>query len=256
MLKEERQQLILNKLKESGKVLTPVLSSLLAVSEDTIRRDLKELSDLGSIKKVHGGAILTSSNPYDFRERQVYAQEAKARLASAAVSLIKRGQVLFMDGGTTNLEVAKQLPQNEDITVFTNSLPVADILSDLTGIRTNILGGKLLSSARVTTGPEVIQQISGIHADLCFLGTRSVHPEIGITEIDWDETLVKRAMVASSASLIVLVIQEKIPTTQPYQICSVASISTLITDAPPKDERLTPFRRLGIDLISLEQLDI
>lgn len=252
MLKEERQQLILDKLKESGKVLTPDLSNLLSVSEDTIRRDLKELSDLGSIKKVHGGAILTSSNPYDFRERQVYAQEAKARLAEEAVSQVRKGQVLFMDGGTTNLEVAKRLPQDEEITVFTNSLPVADILADFVGVRTNILGGTLLPSARVTTGPEVIQQIVGIHADICFLGTRSLHSEIGITEIDWDETLVKRAMVASSEALIALAIEEKLATTQPYQICPAANISTLITDAPFQDERLSPFQRLGIDLISID----
>lgn len=253
MLKEERQQLILDKLRESGKVLTIELSGLLTVSEDTIRRDLKELSDLGSIKKVHGGAILTSNNPYDFRERQIYAQEAKAHLAAAAVNQIRRGQVLFMDGGTTNLEVAKRLPQNEEITVFTNSLPVADILADFLGVRTNILGGKLLPSARVTTGPEVIQQIAGIHADLCFLGTRSLHHEIGITEIDWDETMVKRAMVASSESLIALVIEEKLATTQPYQICPASNISTLITDALPTDERLAPYRRLGIELISIDQ---
>lgn len=251
MLKEERQQFILDKLRESGKVLTPELSNLLTVSEDTIRRDLKELSDAGSVKKVHGGAILTSNNPYDFRERQVYAQEAKAALAEAAVGLIREGQVLFMDGGTTNLELAKRLPQEVKLTVFTNSLPVADILAEFKGIRTNVLGGKLLPSARVTTGPEVIQQIAGIHADLCFLGTRSLHHEIGITEIDWDETMVKRAMVASSEALIALVIEEKLSTTQPYQICPAANISTLVTNVSPGDERLTPFQRLGIELISI-----
>lgn len=253
MLKEERQQFILDRLRESGKVLTPELSSLLTVSEDTIRRDLKELSDTGAIKKVHGGAILPSSNPFDFLERQVYAQEAKAGLAEAASGLVREGQVIFMDGGTTNLEVAKRLPQEVALTVFTNSLPVADILAEFRSIRTNILGGKLLPSARVTTGPEVIQQIAGIQADLCFLGTRSLHHEIGITEIDWDETMVKRAMVASSESLIALVIEEKLSTTQPYQICPASSISTLVTNAPSKDDRMTPYRRLGIELISIDQ---
>lgn len=252
MLKEERQRLILGKVKESGKVLTLDLSNLLGVSEDTIRRDLKELADLGSVKKVHGGALFVSGNPFDFKERQVYAQEAKASLAMAAVSLIKKGQVLFMDGGTTNLEVAKRLPQEEGLTVFTNSLPVADILADLKGIDTHILGGSLLSSARVTTGPEVIQQIAGIRADVCFLGTRSIHPEIGISEIDWDETLVKRAMVASADSLVSLVIEEKLSTTQPYQICPASLVSTLITDASSQDERLQPFQRLGVHVISLD----
>ena len=110
MLKEERQHKILSILKDSGKVLTLSLSQQLEVSEDTVRRDLKELADAGRVKKVHGGAILASANPFDFRERQVYAKGQKQAIALAALSHIRKGQVIFMDGGTTNLEVARILP--------------------------------------------------------------------------------------------------------------------------------------------------
>ena len=249
MLKEERQHKILSILKDSGKVLTLSLSQSLHVSEDTIRRDLKDLSDAGKVKKVHGGAILASANPFDFRERQVYARSQKTGLAQASLASIRTGQVIFMDGGTTNLEVASLLPNDLGITVFTNSLPIGNILSEKPGIKTEILGGTLLSSARVTVGPEVISKINSIRADLCILGIRSLHHDVGITEIDWDETQVKRAMVESSASLLALVIEEKFSTSQPYRICPISRINTLISPLDRQDERLIPFKRIGTTLI-------
>lgn len=253
MLKEERQHKILAILKESGKVLTLSLSQQLDVSEDTVRRDLKELADAGRVKKVHGGAILASSNPFDFRERQVYAREQKQSLAKAALTYIRSGQVIFMDGGTTNLEVARLLPDDLGITVFTNSLPIAEALADKQGIKTEILGGSLLRSARVTVGPEVISKLASIRADLCILGIRSLEFNLGISEIDWDETMVKRAMVESSQELLALVIEEKFGTSQPYLICPSQQITSLISTLSEYDERLTSFKRSGIEYINSSQ---
>ena len=247
MLKEERQHKILSILKDSGKVLTLSLSQQLEVSEDTVRRDLKELADAGRVKKVHGGAILASANPFDFRERQVYAKGQKQAIGLAALSHIRKGQVIFMDGGTTNLEVARILPDELDLTVFTNSLPIAEALADKSGIKTEILGGSLLKSARVTVGPEVISRLGMIRADLCILGIRSLDIDLGISEIDWDETLVKRAMVDSSQALLALVIEEKFASSQPYLICPARKISSLISTLPDSDERVALYRQIGIE---------
>ncbi len=250
MLKEERQQQILSLLTQGGKVFTLDLSQHLEVSEDTIRRDLKELSDQGLIKKVHGGAMLLSRNPYDFRDRAVYAQEEKKQLARIALDHLQPEQVILMDGGSSNLELARILPADLKLTVFTNSLPVANELADRPGIRTMLIGGQILPSARVTIGPEVIATLSGIRADLCILGTRSLHHEIGISEIDWDETLVKRAMVAAASDLMCLVIAEKIGTAHSYLICPTNRITTLVTNLPRLDERLLPYRRQGVDIVT------
>ncbi|MEL7341137.1 MAG: DeoR/GlpR family DNA-binding transcription regulator, partial [Bacteroidota bacterium] len=191
MLKDERHQLILDTVRQQNKVLTVELSQVLQVSEDTIRRDLKELSQQGQVRKVHGGAVSHSLNPYSYQDRKVYADEEKKLIAAKASKLFQSGQVVFMDGGTTNLELARQLPANLEITMITNSLPVAVELADHPKIEIIFLGGKLLKTAQVSVGPEVINTVRGIRADVCVLGTRSIHHQLGVSEIDWDETKVK-----------------------------------------------------------------
>ena len=250
MLKEERQQAILSLLRSAGKVSTLDLSQSLEVSEDTIRRDLKELSDLGTVRKVHGGAMLVSLNPFDYSDREVYALEEKQSLAVLAQALLRPGMVVFMDGGTTNVQVARLIDLHLPLTIFTNSLPVAEVLAEKPAVVTRLLGGRLLPSAKVTIGPEVVEQIRSVRADLCILGTRSLHPELGISEIDWDETQVKKAMVAASQELACLVISEKIGSTNPYLICPPTAISTLVSTLPLQHPSLLPFRRQGVDLLS------
>ncbi|MEL6850643.1 MAG: DeoR/GlpR family DNA-binding transcription regulator, partial [Bacteroidota bacterium] len=152
MLKEERHSFILEELRLKKKVLTYELSEALEVSEDTIRRDLKELAEINQIKKVHGGAVSHSLNPYDYKDRQIFAQDEKIQIAEKARHLIKPHQVVIMDGGTTNLELAKRLPRELEATIFTNSLPIAVELSDHPKVETIFLGGKLLKKAQVTVG--------------------------------------------------------------------------------------------------------
>lgn len=249
MLKDERHQLILDTVRQQNKVLTVELSHVLQVSEDTIRRDLKELADQGQVKKVHGGAVSHSLNPYSYQDRKVYADEEKKGIAAKATKLFSSGQVVFMDGGTSNLELARQFPHNLEITLITNSLPVAVELADHPRIEIIFIGGKLLKTAQVTIGPEVIETVKGIRADICVLGTRSIHHQLGITEIDWDETKVKRAMMESSAELISLVIKEKIDTVQPYIIGESKNVNILVSSLDKYDPILKPYTALGIEII-------
>ncbi|MEL7530613.1 MAG: DeoR/GlpR family DNA-binding transcription regulator [Bacteroidota bacterium] len=249
MLKDERHQLILDTVRQQNKVLTVELSQVLHVSEDTIRRDLKELSEQGQVKKVHGGAVSHSLNPYSYQDRKVYADEEKKHIAAKATKLFSSGQVVFMDGGTSNLELARQLPPHLEITLITNSLPVAVELADHPKIEIIFIGGKLLKTAQVTVGPEVIETVKSIRADLCVLGTRSIHHQLGITEIDWDETKVKRAMMESSAELISLVIKEKIDTVQPYIIGESKNVDILVSSLDRHDPIMKPYSALGIEII-------
>ena len=249
MLKEERHNFILNELHSKPKVLTSELSLSLKVSEDTIRRDLKELSEIGQVHKVHGGALAPSHNPFSYRDRQVYALESKIIIAEKAKSLIKDGQVILMDGGTTNLELVRRLPLDLKSTVFTNSLPVAVQLSEHPNIEVIFAGGKLLKDAQATTGMEVIEVFSSIRADIGILGTRSLDHEAGITEIDWEEAKVKRAIVQASRRVVSLAISEKIDTVHAYSVCEIKQLQTLITELDVNDEMLTPYREKGIELL-------
>ncbi|RMG28274.1 MAG: DeoR/GlpR transcriptional regulator [Bacteroidetes bacterium] len=249
MLKEERHAYILQRLSARQKVLTSSLSEELSVSEDTIRRDLKELADNGQLRKVHGGALPPSHNPYAYRDREVYALESKIKIAEKARSLIQDGQVVLMDGGTTNLELVKRLPQDLHATFFTNSLPVAVQLSGHPHIEVIFAGGKLLKDAQATIGLEVVHLFSEIRADICILGTRSLHHEAGITEINWEEAQVKRSLVQAAKKVVALVISEKIDTLQPYTVCDIKGLHTVVTELDTTDEILIPYKKRGIVLI-------
>ncbi|GAB4410765.1 MAG: DeoR/GlpR family DNA-binding transcription regulator [Bacteroidia bacterium] len=248
MLKEERHNYILESLRSRNKVLTIELSQALEVSEDTIRRDLKELAEAGQVKKVHGGAVSHSLNPYHYKDREIYAHEDKILLAEKAKHLIRDHQVVIMDGGTTNTELARRLPPDLRITLFTNSIPVAVALNDHPHIQVIFLGGRLLKDAQVTVGEEVVQTLKGIRADICILGTRSIHHQLGITEIDWEETKVKRAILQSSNEVVSLVIPEKLGTVQPYIIGEPRDLSVLVSTLDRRDPRLRPYAEMGIEI--------
>lgn len=249
MLKEERHSIILDLLFRQKKVLTADLSENLEVSEDTIRRDLKELSDNGQLRKVHGGALAHSSNPFSYHDRKIYAQESKQLIAYKALPLLHNGMVILIDGGTTNLELVKQLPNELEATFFTNSLPVAVQLSNHPKIKVIFAGGKLLKDAQVTIGEEVAHTFSAIKADLAFLGTRGVDAFEGISEIDWEEAKVKRSMVNAARNVVSMAIAEKLNTSHPYPVAEINQLSTLITDLNSDDELLIPYRETGIQII-------
>lgn len=249
MLKEERHTYILESLLKKQKVLTLELHEELKVSEDTIRRDLKELAERGQLKKVHGGAVSHSLNPFDYRDRVVYAEDQKRELAQKAIHLIKDKSVVIIDGGTTNLELVRTLPKKLRASIFTNSMPIASELADYPNIDVVFAGGRVLKNAQVTVGEEAIRTFSGLHADLCFLGVRSIHPQIGITEIDWEETQVKRVMLKAAAKIVSLLIPEKIDRVSPYVIGETQSLHTIVSKLSPGDRRLDVYRDMDIEIL-------
>ena len=133
MLKAERQSIILDELRSQNKVISSKLCKVLDVSEDTIRRDLIELEDNGQLKKVHGGAITLSYIP-SFKKREVLEIKLKHEIAKKALSLIEENMVIIIDGGTSNLQLVNLLPKNIKLTIFTNSIPVAEKLCEYSNL--------------------------------------------------------------------------------------------------------------------------
>jgi len=249
MLKRERLKFILDEIRTYNKVLSVELSEKLNVSEDTVRRDIRELSKLGKLKKVYGGAISVSYIPFTHKEREVYAHEEKVEIVRKARSLISDEDVIFIDGGTTNLEFARLLPEGLRATVITNSLPIALQLTDHPTIELIFFGGKILKSAQVAIGTEVITALEDIRANICFIGTRSLDPEIGLTDLDREEAQVKKALLRNSEEIISLAISEKLYTYQQYRICDVTKINTLVTELSPDDPKLIPFMEKGLCIL-------
>src|SRR5690349_4225626 len=156
MLKEERFQLILNRLSEDQKVTLKTLSEQLKVSEYTVRRDLKELTDQGLLKAVRGGAIPHSPTPHHFADRLNYQNEVKRAIAEKALGLLQNGQVVVLDGGTTAMAISSILPRDLQITVVTNSFPIVSVLESHPNIEVLFAGGRLNKTAFAAIGHDTI----------------------------------------------------------------------------------------------------
>lgn len=249
MLKKERQFSILSQLREQKKVLSNELSQVLNVSEDTVRRDLKELASQGKLLKVHGGALTTSQKVFSYHQDAIFDHDIKSKIAKKALALIENNDVLIVGGGTTNLELVALMPDELNITVFTYSLPVAMRLSEHPNIEVIIFGGKLMKQARITIGLDMIQYISKIRADACFLGSSGIDIDTGLMEIDLDESQLKKAIVNVSDKVIIMSTSEKIDTKQRFLVCELDRINSLITELNPEASILEGYRRRGLQIL-------
>lgn len=249
MLKEERQALIMRQINLHNKVLSTDLSAELGVSEDTVRRDLKEMADEGKILKVHGGAIGRSFH-YPFNHNsEVYAQEAKQSIAEKAITLLKKDMVVLTGGGTTMIELAKRIPDNLRATFFTISPLVAITLADHSNLTVIGIGGQLSKNSNVHIGASVINQLNDVRVDLCLLGANGLSVQEGMTDSDWEVVQVKRAMIHSAKKLVILSIAEKLNSVQRMKVCDMNLIHYLITEMPAGHPFLSAFQRLDLQLM-------
>ena len=248
MLKVERHSVILEEIRAHNSVKSSKLCEVLHVSEDTIRRDLIDLEGNGLIKKVHGGAMALSYIP-SFIKREVQEIKIKHIIAKKAISLIEDGQVLIIDGGTSNLQLVNLLPIDKKITVFTNSIPVASKLCEYPNIDGAMLGGNILRKGHTTIGDQAVESLKGIHADMCFLGATSVDPVFGLTEDNRQETTIKQAMLNASTTVGSMVISNKLNTRQSFKVCDISCLNIMVTELDANDELLQPFIKKGITVL-------
>jgi len=248
MLKKERQAFILHNVNLHNKVLSSDLSTAINVSEDTIRRDLQELSEHGKLIKVHGGALSKSFHS-SFNSSKVYGIESKKKIAQKAAMLIRDGMFVLTSGGTTIIELAKALPENLHATFITGSLPAALEYIHHPNIEVIFIGDKLSKSSQITVGGGAISQIKQIKADICFVGTNALEIEHGLTDNDWEVVQVKKAMIASSAKVVSLAISEKINTIQPIKVCETSDIDVLVTELDQEAPLLCAYKKAGIQIL-------
>lgn len=246
MKKEERQKVILEYLSKEHRVTLLELSEYLNVSEDTIRRDVKELSDQGLLKAVRGGAVAPSPIPLHYRNREKHDVENKKIIAEKAISYLKDGQVVFIDGGTTSLALVASFPYDLKITVITNSFPVAALIEDLPNIDLIFAGGKMCKTSFTTASIETIDFFRNFRADICILGVCSIHHERGLTGVIHEDSQIKRTMIQNSNYVIALSSIEKVGTAESYFIGPIKDINVLVTNINPDDEVLKAYRDAGL----------
>lgn len=243
MLKEERQSYIIKQINIHNKVLSADLSRQLDVSEDTVRRDLNEMAESGKILKVYGGAISKSFH-YPFQQNDVYAREGKKEIARKALKLIENGMVILTGGGTTMIEMARMIPESLSCTLFTVSPLLALELTEHSNLDVHLIGGQLAKNSQICVGAQVINQLSDIRADLCFIGTNGISLQDGITDSDWEVIQIKKAMINSAQKTAVMSIAEKINSIHKMKVCSLNAINYVITDLEPKDRLLIEYAKV------------
>lgn len=248
MLTQQRKAHILAVLKQTGQVVAKSLSEQLDLSEDTIRRDLRELAAEGLLQRVHGGALPASPALADFSGRQAIATDGKKAIGRAAAAMIRPGQVVFVDGGTTAVQLVRHLPPELEATIITHSPSIAVELVSHPRITVELIGGRLFKHSVVAVGASAIEAIARYRADIYFMGVTGIHPETGLTTGDSEEAAVKRALSHYAAETIVLASSEKLGAASPYVILPMNEIQGLIVERDTRDETMAAYRAAGVSV--------
>ncbi|WMT17128.1 DeoR/GlpR family DNA-binding transcription regulator [Serratia fonticola] len=249
MLTSQRKKIILEKLAQDGQVVAKQLSELFGLSEDTLRRDLRELDSEGLLQRVHGGALPVSSAIATFAERNTLESAAKTAIAKAAAAMIMPGQVVILDGGTTSAELVKQLPRNLQATIVTHSPSVAVGLVEHPNIEVIMIGGRLYKHSIVCVGAAAVEAMSHIRADIYFMGVTGVHPVAGLSTGDLEEAYIKRALAARAAETVVLASAAKLNAASQYAIGELTLAQTIVVEGDTAEALIEPLQQAGVIVI-------
>jgi len=231
MLAAARKDLILERLRRDGRVVAKELAGELGLSEDSIRRDLRELDAQGLAVRVYGGALPASPAIADYATRTGVAPDSKSRVAAAAVALIAPGATVILDGGTTTLAMVDALPRSFPCTIITHSPTVASALLEHAA-EVFLIGGQLFKHSAVASGAAAVEAANTISADAFFLGVTGVHPSAGLTTGHPDEAAMKRTLASRAADTYVLASSDKIGAASRFGVLPFDATAGIVTDTP------------------------
>lgn len=242
----ERQQAVWELLELCGEVKIGELKQRFDVTEMTIRRDLEKLEQLGGVRRTFGGAILTGRED-TLRERNSKLLEEKLRIGRLAAGLIGDGQSVFIDGGSTTLQIAKHIPPGKAVTVVTNGLNIAMELLERK-IPTIVTGGDVLEHTVSLTGPIAVETLGRMAFNQVFLGASGLTAGHGLSNTNGYETEIKRAAIRAGTTINVVLDRSKFGVKALYSYAELGHIHRIITDRLPEDEELvTACRDAGIE---------
>lgn len=248
LLLKQRHVLIQQRLLAEGRVLALDLAQQLNVSEDTIRRDLRDLAAAGLCQRVYGGALPMAPVFGDISQREGESRDRKWQLAQAAVALVEAGQILFIDAGSTNLAIAEALPEIA-LTVVTNAPGIAMALMRRPNIEVILIGGKLDQASGACLGAKALRDIERIRTDRCFIGACGIHPEAGLTAFSYEEAEFKRTIAAMSKSAVVVAASEKLGTAAPFFVLPAGQLSHLVIEADVSVEQADAYASAGVQVL-------
>lgn len=226
---EERRARILEALRDKGRVEVLDLARMMGVSEHTIRRDLLDLQEQGALQKTHGGAVALDTARLGLEARAAVMPEAKQAIGEAAAGLVRPGQTLILDAGSTTLAMARAL-RARPLTVITNAVDVVLLFDRDPQVQLVMTGGTWQSAHRALWGPGAMTVLAACRADWAVPGACALDLRMGVTASDEADAAVKRAMIASAARTMVLADHSKQLSVAPFVVAGWPQVHTLVTD--------------------------
>lgn len=252
LLLDERRRLIVSLIEKNGRATVDELAARFGTSAVTIRGDLNALARQSMITRSHGGALPIApgqtDTPVTIKETRAHAQ--KLRIGHAAAQIIRDGETIILDSGTTTLEIARQIHQLkfQSLTVITNALNIALELSGLPHVRVMMLGGLLRQTSYSLVGPDAEQALAKLSADRLFLGVDGLDPQIGATTPDPLEAALNALMMRVSRQTIAVLDASKLGQRSLSVISPVKGLHVVITDTGAPAETIEALRAAGVQV--------
>jgi len=236
-----------------GSITVAEAAEKLGVSPDTVRRDFIRLTENGLVRRSHGGIVSIQNTIYGYPAQQGESEsrnrKAKQKIAKKAVSFIKNGSTIILDGGTTTLELAKLAGQFQPLTVLTYGLNIAYEIARFDNITTILFGGIVSNESYAALGPDTVHMIRQYQADTLFLGANALHFERGLMTPNRMQADIKRELLKIADNIIVLADSTKINKSALFAFCSFQEITTFITDENIDEPYQLKLEELGIDIV-------
>jgi len=248
LLLGERQDLIRTRLDLSGRVIAAALAQELGVSEDTIRRDLREMAASGLCRRVYGGALRITQSQTSMKERMAIGGARKAALAQTAAGLIPAGSTVFLDSGSTNLALARALPAGSDLTVATNAPAIAAILLER-DIATIQLGGLIDPGVGGAIGAKAMRDAEALCPDILVLGVCGIDPDAGITAYTFEDAEFKRYVASRSKLVLVTFTNDKLSIAAPYSVVPLSRVARAVVEADADETDVAALAATGIEIL-------
>lgn len=253
MLKIERHRLIEEMLKQTGSIIISDISSALKCSEETVRRDLKEMESSGLLKRIHGGAFLPEreDKTVPLSLRKLYITKEKDEIAKMVISnFVQENDVIMLDSSTTCLHLAKMLIETQMfVTIITNSLSIISLFNTpCNNIRLICIGGRYKSRTHSFIGPKAIQSLSSYRVDKSFISCSAIDMNHGLLDNNENESDIRKTMLKHSTNHFLLIDHTKFSDSGDYIIDQFSTGSTVITDKKPSKD--------WIDYFALNQIGL
>jgi DeoR/GlpR family transcriptional regulator of sugar metabolism len=259
MMPKERRYKIIDILYQNKSATVVDLCDQLNASEATIRRDLTTLEEEGKLERVHGGAIIRSNVPLEkeesFNEKEGARNYEKRLIAQKAFTYLRDNDSIFLDGGTTTLELAKILGKSHiKLSVFTNSPYIAQYIARNDRIDLFIVGGPIRSNTLAVVGQLAIETIRKFRLDKVFIGVNGISTTYGLTTQNFEEAQIKKAILERGRERIILSDPTKFNKVALCEILPVASIDKIITTVLDDDDIKRSLLEEGVEVIEAQEM--